>query len=181
KYNWNNIYQYPRSNADFDFFIKDVRNLCGVKYDGANGTSSTITKAQKAFTNLGYNATIKEGTCFATIRNEIKGNRPIYIRGEDSNSGHAWICEGYQHQKYKATISMIIDPKYGEPNPNSKYFDYNLFINPTSDKEDNSTREYYYMNFGWGGFNDGWYHSNGYSVNSKYTKNQEMLIVNKNK
>ncbi len=178
KYNWSNIYMYPVSNDDFNYFIKDVRSLCKVEYkEGATG--SNIKKARSAFIDLGYNATISDYVGVDILRNEITNSRPVFLRGDNGDTGHAWVCEGYQHQKYKATISMIIDKKYGRPNTGSKYFDYELFINPTSAKDDTSTREYFYMNFGWRGDDNGWYIYNGYSNRTNYTKNQKALIIQK--
>lgn len=46
KYNWSQIGVNPVLNDAFSYFIKDIRNLCEVKYE-ANGTGSNHLKAKK--------------------------------------------------------------------------------------------------------------------------------------
>ena len=98
---------------------------------------------------------------FIKLRNEITAGRPAYIRGENSKGeGHAWVCEGYKNVKYDGVISMVIDPKWGEPDePGSPYFDYAVNVYPPSCMDQNQYGEFYYMNLGWNGDNNGWYSS----------------------
>ena len=46
---------------------------------------------------------------------------------------------------------------FGDGDP---YLDYPISVNPVND---NMYGEFFYMNFGWGGINDGWYRSNAYN------------------
>lgn len=98
---------------------------------------------------------------FIKLRNEITAGRPAYIRGENSKGeGHAWVCEGYKNVKYDGVISMVIDPKWSEPDePGSPYFDYAVNVYPPSSMDQNQYGEFYYMNLGWNGDNNGWYSS----------------------
>jgi len=175
RYNWSQIYSNPVLNAGFDHFIKDIRNVCSVIYDD-DGTSASYNDAYNAFRTLDYNPLKQEVPGAEYLRQEITANRPVYMRGENTSTGkgHAWISEGYLNKKYQAVISMIDARGDGTP-----YFDYPLSVNPVNDDQ---YGEFFYMNFGWGGDNDGWYRSNAYnpsSPNKSYTYNQKLILVRK--
>ena len=183
-YDWKNINQRPVLNDAFKLFITDVRNRCKVEYK-SDATSATDENACKAFNGLGYNAKEAGLPDFIKLRNELTQYRPVYISGRNENRkvGHAWVCEGYKNVKYDGVISMVIDPKWGEPDePGSLYFDYAVNVYPPSSMDQNQYGEFYYMNLGWGGRNNGWYRANTYnasSPDSSYMSKQNMIIVKK--
>lgn len=175
RYNWSQIYSNPVLNTGFDHFIRDIRNVCSVIYEDG-GTSATYNDAYNAFRTLGYQPVKQEVPGAEYLRSEITANRPVYMRGENTSTGkgHAWISEGYLNKKYQAVISMIDARGDGTP-----YFDYPLSVNPINDDQ---YGEFFYMNFGWGGDNDGWYRSNAYNPNAPnkaYTYNQKLIFVRK--
>lgn len=182
KYNWNQIYSTPILNDGFKYFITDIRKLCDVEYK-SDGTSSNYEKAYKAFKSLGFNATKAGLPDFIKLRNEMKTKTPVYIQGENSQTdkGHAWVCEGYKNIKYEGVISMIIAPRFGEPSvEGSLYFDYVFSAYPPSSLDQKLYGEFYYMNMGWGGTNDGWYRANSYKPSEpekSYLKNQKMITI----
>ncbi len=174
-YSWSQIYTVPVLNTGFDYFIRDIRNKCNVIYD-TDGTSATYNGAYNAFSSLNYHPTKVEAPGAEHLRNEITANRPVYMQGENTSTGkgHAWVCEGYLNKKYQAVISMI--DAFGDGDP---YFDYPISVNPVNDE---MYGEFFYMNFGWGGTNDGWYRSNAYNPhapNNSYTYNQKIILVRK--
>lgn len=183
KYNWSQIFKTPVLNDAFKYFIKDIRNLCEVEYK-PGGTSSNYKKAMKAFSALGYKAADAGLPDFIKLRNEITAGRPAYIRGENSKGeGHAWVCEDYKNVKYDGVISMVIDPKWGEPDePGSPYFDYAVNVYPPSSMDQNQYGEFYYMNLGWNGDNNGWYRANTYYAakpDSLFMYDQKLITVKK--
>lgn len=184
KYNWNQIYSTPILNDAFKYFITDVRNLCNVKYE-TGATGSNYEKACKAFQSLGYNVTKAGFPDFIKLRNEMKTKSPVYIQGENSQTGkgHAWVCEGYQNVRYEGVISMIIGNGFGEPSEEgSPYFDYVFSAYPPSSMDQSLYGEFYYMNMGWGGTNDGWYRANSYKPSEpekSYLKDQKMITIKK--
>lgn len=177
KYNWNQIYLNPILNDSFKTFILDIRKLCNVKYK-SDGTSSTIEDVPSAFKSLGYDAKINGAPDFIKLREEITSNRPVYIRGENNKEqGHAWVCEGYLNRKYKAVITYIENA----PHIDTPYSDYDLNINSPS-SHDGMDGEFYYMNFGWNGANNGWYRANSYNPsdeNDCFPNKQNTIIVKK--
>lgn len=183
KYNWSEIYPNPILNSAFKYFITDIRNLCRVEYE-SDGTQSNYDKAYKAFQSLGY--VVNKGGLpdFIKLRNEIKARNPVYIRGENylGDNGHAWVCEGYQNIRYEGVISMIADSKYGPTRANASYTDYSFFVYPPSSLDQDLYGEFYYMNMGWGGINNGWYRANSYKPSdpeNSFIKDQKIITVKK--
>ena len=180
KYNWNEIYNYPILNDVFKNFILDIRNLCHVKYQD-DGTSATYNDAYNTLKNLGYQ--VKKGGVpnYEKLRKSITYKNPVFIKGTNNSThkGHAWVCEGYHNIRYDASISMIIDRKYGFPEPGTPYFDYNTKAYlPDMQQID----EYFYMNMGNGGILDGWYRANSYNAEhpeKSYMDNQEIITIQK--
>lgn len=181
KYNWNQIYTYPVLNDAFEYFIKDIRQLCDVTYNIGGGTSSNNTKACNAFRNLGYTANREGAPNDNNLKKEIQSKNPIYISGlNNSGEGHAWVCEGHHSMNYSGSISMVVKFPYGVPDtPDTPYFSYDVSLDIPSTMY---AGNYFYMNMGWGGSNDGWYRASGYyGADPKYNFNnsQEIITVKK--
>lgn len=182
KYDWSQIYTYPVLNDAFEYFIKDIRQLCKVTYN-SEGTASDYNKACDAFKNLGYTANIIDGTPNDnTLKNEIQSKNPVYIRGvNDSREGHAWVCEGHHSMNYSGSVSMVIKFPYGIPDtPDTPYFSYDVNLDLPSTMY---AGNYFYMNMGWRGLNDGWYRASSYNPNTdsnnNYLNNQKIITVKK--
>lgn len=185
KYNWKNIYVNPVENDDFNYFIKDIRNLCDVKYN-SGGTASNIDKAKSALQSLGYKVRKVEDNIQFTLRSQIHLGNPVYMRGEASGEDkHAWVCDGYQNKKYDAITTFIpnkSDPRFKHvPTSPNGFAAYELSIYPASSLNGGMYGEFYHMNLGWGGRNNGWYRTSVYVPSEKksYVYNQKVLTVEK--
>ncbi|MDE5678145.1 C10 family peptidase [Phocaeicola sp.] len=183
KYDWSQIAPSPTLTDGFKYFITDIRSLCGITSE-SDKSSATYDDAYNAFQSLGYNATKAGLPDFIKLRNELKAQRPVYIRGHNpqTDKGHAWVCEGYKNIKYEGVISMIIDSKYGEPSvPGSPYFDYVFSAYPSSSLDQDLYGEFFYMNMGrYAGDNNGWYRANSYNPNRpdiSYLEDQKIITV----
>lgn len=161
-YNWENITDDIEGldNSDFFYFIKDIRNRCDVTYN-ATSTGSTIEKAQTAFANLGYNASIVDYTK-DILKNFVYIRRPIFLKGFNSfGEGHAWVCDGYMNRRYDASISFIPSPN--DPRfrfdivPGNIFLDYDSRAYESSWLEPFLYGEFFHMNMGWGDDNTSWY------------------------
>ena len=168
----------------FEYFILDIRDLCNVEFN-SDGTSATYDDAYNAFKELGYSAS-KDGTPTSEkLRSEITNGNPVYIRGENSDTGkgHAWVCEGYKNVAYQGVISMLASDKYSLVSVTSTtYSDYPVTVYPPSTLANGNYGEYFYMNMGWGGENNGWYRSNTYNASDSehsYTTDQKIITVEK--
>lgn len=61
--------------------------------------ASNINKAQAFLCRNGYLTNIYDSNIEEILSNEIKSNRPVYLRGQDESVGHAWVCDGYYEKK----------------------------------------------------------------------------------
>ena len=96
--------------------------------------------------------------------------------------GHAWVCEGYEKIAYKGVISMIPDVKYSMVSTNSSlYQEYTFSITKTTLINTDDYGDFFYMNMGWGGDNNGWYRSNAYIDDDghSYLYNQKIILIEK--
>ena len=186
-------HQYPEDRYDwdemtsiysdaFEYFILDIRNLCNVEYN-SDATSSTYSDAYSAFKSLGYTATKNTSHTATTLSTSIKSSNPVYMQGVNSDTGigHAWVCEGYENIAYKGVISMIPDVKYSIVSTSSSlYQEYTFSITNTTLINTDDYGNFFYMNMGWGGDNNGWYRSNAYIDDEySYLDNQKVILVEK--
>lgn len=187
KYDWSQIYKVPILTSSFKYFIKDVRDLCNVKYK-ENGTASTYDDAYNAFVSLGYTVKKAGEPNVTNLHNEIQSHRPVYIRGNNSKTGHAWVCEGYKNIKYEAMVTLVPRSddhrfKLEMKEDQSIYATIGLSAYPPSSLDQRQYGEFFYMNLGWSGENShtGWYRYNTHSADGEvnYQKEQKILTINK--
>lgn len=181
KYNWSQIGVNPVLNDAFSYFIKDIRNLCEVKYE-ANGTGSNHLKAKKALENLGYSVTIAGTPSEDKLSSQIILKNPTYIQGiNSSGKGHAWVCDGYRNIQSISIATFIPNPndprfELKKKSPNGFIgYDVNLQNTPVSE-----IGKYFHMNLGWwAGASNGWYRYDTYMQNEEtnFDKEQTMLTI----
>ena len=93
-------------NEDIPRLLRFVNQ--GVFTDNGNTQSgSNIDKAKDFFDLNGYNTQKLDGLYLNRIEEEIKANRPVYVRGVDNDkNGHAFICCGYRETSLKMYIEL---------------------------------------------------------------------------
>lgn len=162
KYNWYNIPISPSDfrNGDFNYFIKDIRDLCQVSYN-TDGTASTFDKAKAAFDTLRYNTSIIDYTKLQ-LKNSIRDGNPVFLKGVNSyGQGHAWVCDGYENKSYEASVSFIPspnDPRFRfEMTPGSIFVDYDTHAYNSSWLTPGYYGEFFHMNLGWNNNKTTWY------------------------
>ena len=78
---------------------------------------------------------------------------------------------------------MLASDKYSLVSVTSTtYSDYPVTVYPPSTLANGIYGEYFYMNMGWGGENNGWYRSNTYNASDSehsYTTDQKIITVEK--
>ena len=164
-FNWNNMpntYTNTLTSASaiiasgLPALLSDIGINVNMQY-GLNGSASNIYAAQAAFLN-NYNysaATIVSHDKFGVI-SQINNQRPVYMRGESTQGGHAWVCDGARQDP--ANVLFFVEFFTG-----GGYNSYGYYT-PSSPGIGNSWILYYFqMNWGWNGSADGWFYEN--SVN----------------
>lgn len=146
-FDWDNMPDTYATEAT-QTLIADIGEKAGIIYDFF-ASNSNIFNARDAFIKYGYLTKITNNG------EEVTGfTLPIYMRGEDSSAGHAWVCDGSkyvltQHRYYVEYLNSTMEytNHYGET----------LIENPGRCGETESS--YLSMNWGWGGDADGWFTS----------------------
>jgi hypothetical protein len=181
QYNWDNMQDDAHTDnpQDLPKLIRDIAVAAKVKL-GTSGSSSNIYKAKDAFCNIfNYSARIENYTLAQTQRELIKNKYPIYMRGEEDETGHAWVCDGTRQDKEE--MFYFIECREGYP---GKY-SYRSIDGPSPKfpgyaEQDHSP--YFHMNWGWYGANDGWFRMNDVNPNtSNLSKNRKNLYVYPNR
>lgn len=116
--------------------LADIGEKVSMDY-GCDGSSSKISRCATSLINdYGYaNTNYYESFSFTRCKRNIRQGRPVLLRGARSEgwfkySGHAFVAHGYMFFKYaEEWEDDMLDP---EPN-------------------------FLYINWGWGGYCDGWY------------------------
>lgn len=116
-------------------------NLIGIESNATYGrdTSTRINNMDDMFITFGYSCTGPINYNVAKAKESLNNSSPIYFRGSDSKSGHAWVIDAYRQ-----TDSYYIYYQMDEP--------YNVYRTITDIGD-----TYYHCNWGWSGSYNGWY------------------------
>ncbi len=176
-FNWSEMANHYATTTTASF-LAVIGNAIGIIYtiDGSSGTMAGIYDALKKY---GYNSTLVNHDKNSVYRDLIK-SRPVIMSGKDPNAtvGHTWVCDGYNSTSYTYDIKLMCledCPDSVEPT---------CFNNPYSySKANGSLETTYHMNWGWGGYYDGWY-SEDFTLNtssgseSYSTKRSDIIGIN---
>lgn len=141
--NWDKMLAGPSANdltdEGVDYvarLLREVGILCNMNY-GVNGSGSNYYNAWLALKEMGFTESKTSNNKDAALES-LKLHGPVYMKAHDlSNGGHAWVMDGYQEVE---TVWYAVYPKS------------NRRI-----KDSSSITKYAHMNWGWGGYGDGYY------------------------
>jgi len=146
-------------SASVSELMDDIGEEVNMSY-GCYGSSASTSSLKSAFKNdFGYSNDIDYVTASTfVIREQLNNSSPVIMRGDDGGAtGHAWVCDGY-----KRTVIISIH------NPGTYYeYETSVISNPL-----------YHMNWGWGGFYNGWfnYFDLDPQSNGGYDDDKKLLI-----
>lgn len=167
-FTWSNIPDVPNSNSDQSALIRLVGNVLDMHYS-SSGSWATPNNVKDGLRFLGYNVT-KNDHDFRKVEKELFAERPVIMVGNDDNiplpsplnyigNSHYWVCEGV----HRRTTNQMLYFTEWQPNGNGVFVTgWNTIDVPGL--LGGITYLYFYMNWGWGGQNDGWFAFN--NVNS---------------
>lgn len=170
-YNWS-LMPYDFATTTTADFIYDVAENIDVKY-GIDGSSANIDKVKNALLKYGYSSNVKIINHDADlVRTELNNYRPVYMKGEKDGNGHAWVASGYNILRNSTNYKLYV------PVQNASIdFPYKNIENYLGNQVN---VVYFYMNWGWGGFNNGFYNDYdlGYfgNVDVAFNSNRKDLI-----
>ena len=152
-----NLSAMPYNNATEETanFILDVFNKFTNKTVTETGTSSNISESKAVLEKYGYKATLSDGFNLFFIERNMAQRKTVIIRGSINEPyiGHQWLVTGTKKSYVYTKYELYTFTRETE------------FTNVWNHDSQSITRsQYFYMNWGWGGYYDGYYGSSGWSV-----------------
>ena len=132
-------------------FLLSVFNRFTNKEVTDSGTASNLNESYNVLRSYGYTASIGNMDIYALRRN-IAMNKPVIIRGQTGQLGdpdylgHQWLVTGCKRTMYHREYMLHVFTTETEL---TKVWEYST--------DPIATTEYYYMNWGWGGWNNGYF------------------------
>lgn len=133
-------------------FILDVFNKFTNKTVTETGTSSNISESKAVLEKYGYKATLSDGFNLFFIERNMAQRKPVIIRGSINEPyiGHQWLVTGTKKSYVYTKYELYTFTRETE------------FTNVWNHDSQSITRsQYFYMNWGWGGYNDGYFDLSG--------------------
>ncbi len=77
--------------------IRDIGNAVDMDYGCSSSGAKTEDLADAFKNNFSYSSASYGDFNPTTLRNELNWGYPVILRGESSDAGHAWVCDGYDY------------------------------------------------------------------------------------
>lgn len=173
-YNWGGmVYTYPTDLTAQ--FLKDIGLKSDMKYE-SNGSSATIIGACSTLKEYGYRQSSIVTHNPALVTGQLRKRQPVCMCGGDNAAaadaiGHAWVCDGYKETEVIVDCEVMAIDKAtfdytGRPEYRSMYSGMKSDFAPT----------YYHMNWGWGGYHDGFYIDTDLGIKYLYSRKDIINI-----
>ncbi|MBQ7962992.1 MAG: C10 family peptidase [Alistipes sp.] len=148
------------SHTQLAHLIAEVGEQANISY-AANGSGSNIYFAQDCFEHFGYSSnTSILSYNFSSLTTELTSNGPVYMRGASSSEGHAWVADGYKQINYIQTT-----------------YDYELNGRPVIVDQSITTQYYLHLNWGWDGYNNGYFYEGVFNSANPYILDEGSSIL----
>lgn len=163
---------------DCALFLYTLGTRIGIKYEDKK-TGATIAQVKTALESYGYRVSMINHDIYDAAR-QLRINNPVFMTGTEhpDSVGHAWVCDGYHEFESHMEIQVMSLDYTNTPYDiaNEMYLAWKKelprYIAPKQ----------YHMNWGWGGYNDGYFLDSNLSNNStslEYTKYRTDLYISK--
>lgn len=152
-YNWSSMpWQYGTTTTAN--FINDIHDAIDNVYPGnpsyfcdGTGVSASANMGNVLKTQFGYSFADWGNYDYLTVKSNLNNNRPVILSGDNGQTGHMWVCDGYTQTSY--------------------YFD---------DCTGVVYYPWFHMNWGWGGSFNGYYSYNNFNpANTNFNNNKKMI------
>ncbi len=167
-------YQYPVSldwaNIPLNYgttatsnLLLDIATRANANY-GLNGTGTTLSNLKSALSYYGYSYTQRDHS-FSSAASSVCDMKPVLMVGKNEDGeGHAWVASGYS---WIYSIERTEIKAFTERNRMETY--------EIRDETTLANDVFLYMNWGWGGSQNGFYRDN-LRTNTRYTRDRKDLI-----
>ena len=172
--NWN-----ATNNAHAPLLIAATGSLSNTQYWSA-GSWAFPGNIKSGLQSVGYTVSQANHNYIAT-RNELLNNqRPVLMIGGKVNTpinllsyinGHYWVCEGvYEHiSDYKYFVEFFTGSGYNSYGWSTPTYPGSISVTGGQAR--------LYMNWGWGGTNDGWYYNNSFPSGHNYQYDRQNYYI----
>ncbi|MDE6508475.1 MAG: C10 family peptidase [Alistipes sp.] len=146
---WPQLIAYPYV-YQVSALLREIGQKVGMNYSNPDSSGAARTAALGGFKAFGYScASSLSNYAITSIRKDLDGKQPVYIRGTDpAEGGHAWVADGYVYTR-KGTEYYelrIIDDGFSKP--------YRDYVKVSSNV---ITTDLVHYNWGWDGRHDGYF------------------------
>ena len=151
-YDWDDMADnYATSTSSMFLYL--VGQTIGIDYANEN-SGATVNETAAALREFGYtNSTVNTHNA-NTCRYQLNINRPILMTGFNETIGHGWVNDGYTYNSWIRHLYVRVledcPPGYEPQN----------FLEVLNTTIGSGSTEYLHMNWGWGGYCDGYYTDN---------------------
>lgn len=118
----------------------DVAKSCQISF-GCDGSSSDIYRAANALNNFGYTMDMIGDYNISRVMTDIRNGQPVFMVGDQSPSGHAWVVDGEQWFKWKYDVYLVQYNTDGSIQWKEYLRSY----------YDDGVNQMFHVNWGWGG------------------------------
>lgn len=153
-YDWDAMAETYATNKTAAF-LAELGSEMGANY-GATSTTTTTSAAHQVLKEYGYqNCRIDNSANVYTCRQQLDNQWPVYMRGNNNNDeGHSWVSDGYNYSEttqYCEVMALDKEEMYHTDEPLFRQMYYKAISNISLS---------FHMNWGWGGYNNGYWNIN---------------------
>lgn len=132
-----------------------------------------IYSIRDIFVDYGYTVSDQNHNV-SSVLSELNNNRPVCMTGVDGVDVHTWVADGYSYgnESYQYKLMTLEDCPVG--------YEPTMFLNPyTYDLQATYVPTSFHMNWGWGGYCDGYYTDTNLSLSngSNYSYTRKNIFV----
>lgn len=168
-YDWNSMPNDYPSKTTSDL-LYDIATAAKADYK-YTGTGISTSDANNTFIKFGYKTSGVKGFDIITdLSDFVKAGKPVYVRAENEDGGHAFVACGYRSSFYRNSMVLytITSPK--------------VFKQVARWDLRNFFAESVYINWGYEGKDDGYYNTQYLNVNgTTYNKKFRYILATPNK
>lgn len=168
-YNWAAMPYYSGS-AETSRLMRDIglpTNL-NMDYSSCEASGARDSDIPATLSHYGYPASNFTDYNYTTVKGQIQNNRPVILSGGSKvgwwvfgkyTLGHSWVCDGFEEWQY---FTCQFDPN--TPGEWIEYYvNYDVALS---------------MNWGWGGYYNGWYSAYNFSPGTHSYNYQTKMVIN---
>lgn len=181
---WDELTKYSYVPLNNSYIVDRVSTLLydvgkGVKVSyGSDGSGADFKDAAPYLRSVGINCTFLDYLDTDLLIDQLNASKPVMLAGKKAKGifglyykdGHAWIVDGHFSFRYYCTMSVT---EYILDDSGTRWIQWDGYK-----KSYWSDATYYHINWGWGGYSDGYYTTvnDPYKTGNHYQYKKRMIV-----